>query len=120
MTKSAKFIKFLNTLQTPENVKLLESVKQGFRAVVENIIDGDEPGDYDYTEQDTTEVDSDQMINDDDMRQDAESEQEPDVREVYSEVLSLLRDKSRKMSDDKVSELNELLKEFFNNPFKLG
>ena len=87
---------------------------------MENIIDGDEPGDYDYTEQDTTEVDPDQMINDDDMRQDAESEQEPDVREVYSEVLSILRDKARKMSDDKVSELNELLKEFFNNPFKLG
>lgn len=37
MTKSGKFIKFLDTLKTSENVKLLESVKQGFRAVVENI-----------------------------------------------------------------------------------
>ena len=36
MTKSGKFIKFLNTLQTSENAKLLESVKQGFRAVVES------------------------------------------------------------------------------------
>ena len=47
MTKSAKFIKFLNTLQTPENVKLLESVKQGFRAVVESYEDVDEDVDED-------------------------------------------------------------------------
>jgi len=37
MRKADKFIKFLNTLQTAENAKLLESVKQGFRAVVENM-----------------------------------------------------------------------------------
>ena len=37
MTKSDKFIKFLNTLQTSENAKLLECIKQGFSSVVESV-----------------------------------------------------------------------------------
>ena len=36
MTKSSKFLNFLDKLQTKENDNLLESIKKGFIAVVEN------------------------------------------------------------------------------------
>jgi len=39
MTKSSKFLNFLDKLQTSNNANLLESIKQGFRAVIEGFDD---------------------------------------------------------------------------------
>ena len=39
MTKSSKFLNFLNKLQTSNNANLVEAIKQGFRAVIEGFDD---------------------------------------------------------------------------------
>ena len=35
MTKSSKFLNFLNKLQTSNNANLVEAIKQGFHSVIE-------------------------------------------------------------------------------------